>query len=112
MTVGAGMVEAAVEWTAHNEPVTAEDRAARLGQKPAVVAVSAQALENAQSLESLLIQQGVVAIAKAGLSAEQVALLRQTGVVIVTDSEQGADVVFAQEAVDELADKIVELVRL
>ena len=26
------MVEAAVEWTAHSNPVTAEDRAARLGQ--------------------------------------------------------------------------------
>jgi len=112
VTVGAGMVEAAVEWTAHNEPVTAEARAARLGQKPAVVAVSAQALENAQALESLLIQQGVVAIAKAGLSSDQVSLLRQTGVVVVTDVEQGADVAFAQEAVEELAEKIVELVRL
>ncbi|MEG0619446.1 MAG: sulfate adenylyltransferase subunit CysN, partial [Bacilli bacterium] len=71
-----------------------------------------QALENAQALESLLIQQGVVAIAKAGLSAEQVTLLRQTGIVVITDAEQGADVVFAQEAVEELAEKIVELVRL
>ncbi|RZG79448.1 sulfate adenylyltransferase subunit CysN [Acinetobacter sp. WCHAc060033] len=112
VTVGAGMVEAAVEWTAHDEPVTAEARAARLGQKPAVVAVSAKALENAQSLESVLIQQGVVAIAKAGLSAEQVALLRQTGVVIISDVAQGADVSFAQETVEELAEKIVELVRL
>ncbi len=41
VTVGAGMVEAAVEWTAHSNPVTAEDRAARLGQKPAVIGVSA-----------------------------------------------------------------------
>ncbi|WP_111858738.1 sulfate adenylyltransferase subunit CysN [Acinetobacter sp. CFCC 10889] len=112
VTVGAGMVEAAVEWTAHDEPVTAEARAARLGQKPAVVAVSAKALENAQSLESVLIQQGIVAIAKAGLSAEQVALLRQTGVVIISDVVQGADVSFAQETVEELAEKIVELVRL
>ena len=32
VTVGAGMVEAAVEWTAHSNAVTAEDRAARLGQ--------------------------------------------------------------------------------
>ena len=92
--------------------MTAEARAARLGQKPAVVAVSAQALENAQALESLLIQQGVVAIAKAGLSNDQISLLRQTGVVVVTDVEQGADVAFAQEAVEELAEKIVELVRL
>ena len=59
-----------------------------------------------------MIQQGVVAIAKAGLSSDQVALLRQTGVVVVTDVEQGADVAFAQEAVEELAENIVELVRL
>ena len=112
VTVGAGMVEDAVEWTAHNEPVTAEARAARLGQKPAVVTVTAKALENAQALESLLIQQGVVAIAKANLTAEQVALLRQTGVVVITDLEHGADVSLVQETVEELADKIIETVRL
>ena len=112
VTVGAGMVEDAVEWTAHNEPVTAEARAARLGQKPAVVTVTAKALENAQALESLLIQQGVVAIAKANLTAEQVALLRQTGVVVITDLEQGTDVSLVQETVEELADKIIETVRL
>ena len=112
VTVGAGMVEAAVEWDAHAKPVTAEDRAARLGQKPAVVAVSAKALENAQAIESVLIQQGVVAIAKAGLTAEQVTLLRQTGVVVVTDVEQGSDVTFTQDTVEELAEKIVQLVRL
>ena len=112
VTVGAGMVEDAVEWTAHNEPVTAEARAARLGQKPAVVTVTAKALENAEALESLLIQQGVVAIAKANLTAEHVALLRQTGVVVITDLEQGADVSLVQETVEELADKIIETVRL
>ena len=112
VTVGAGMVESAIEWSAHDEPVTAEARAARLGQKPAVVAVIAKALENAQALESLLIQQGVVAIAKVGLTAEQVALLRQTGIVVITDLEQGADVTLTQEAVEELAEKIVETVRL
>lgn len=112
VTVGAGMIEEAVEWTAHTNPVTAEDRAARLGQQPAAVSVSAKALEHAQALESLLIQQGVVAIAKAGLTAEQVALLRETGVVVITDATEGSDVSFAQEAAEELAEKIVELVRL
>ena len=112
VTVGAGMVEAAVEWTAHNEPVTAEDRAARLGQKPAAVSVSAKALENAQVLESLLFQQGIVAIAKVGLSVEQVTLLRQTGVVVVTDVTEGTDVSYIDEAVEALAEKIVETVRL
>ncbi len=112
VTIGAGMVEESVEWSAHSNPVTAEDRAARLGQKPAAVTVSAKALENAQALENLLIQQGVVAIAKAGLTADQVALLRETGVVVVTDLVDGTDVAFTQDAVEELADKIVELVRL
>ena len=112
VTIGAGMVEESVEWSAHSTPVTAEDRAARLGQKPAAVTVSAKALENAQALENLLIQQGVVAIAKAGLTADQVALVRETGVVVVTDLVDGTDVAFTQDAVEELADKIVELVRL
>ena len=112
VTIGAGMVEESVEWSAHSNPVTAEDRAARLGQKPAAVTVSVNALENTQVLENLLIQQGVVAIAKAGLTADQVALLRETGVVVVTDLVDGTDVAFTQDAVEELADKIVELVRL
>ena len=112
VTIGAGMVEESVEWSAHSNPVTAEDRAARLGQKPAAVTVSVKALENTQVLENLLIQQGVVAIAKAGLTADQVALVRETGVVVVTDLVDGTDVAFTQDAVEELADKIVELVRL
>ena len=112
VTVGAGMVEAAVEWTAHSNPVTAEDRAARLGQKPAVIGVSAQLIEKAQALESLLIQQGVVAIAKANLTAEQIALLRETGVVVITTTVEGTDTEIAAETVEEAAEKVVELVRL
>ena len=107
-----GITERIDTFLARDEPVTAEDRAARLGQKPAAVTVTAQALENAQALESLLIQQGVVAIAKAGLNAAQVALLRETGVVVVTDVAEGTDVSYGTEAVEELAEKIVELVRL
>ena len=112
VTIGAGMVEEAVEWTAHSNPVTAEDRAARLGQKPAAVSVSKAAIENAQALENLLLQQGIVAIAKAGLDAAQVALLRETGVVVVTDATEATDATVAVDAVEELAEKIVELVRL
>ena len=112
VTIGAGMVEACVEWTAHSTPVTAEDRAARLGQKPASITVSAKALENAQALENLLLQQGIVAIAKADLDAAQVALLRETGIAVITTVAESTDVSFAQESVEELAEKIVELVRL
>jgi sulfate adenylyltransferase subunit 1 len=112
VTIGAGMVEESVEWSAHANPVSAEDRAARLGQKPAVVTVTAKALEQAQILESLLIQQGVVAIAKAGLTSEQVTLLRETGVVVITDLADATDVRFTAEQVEELAEQIVKLVRL
>src|SRR5699024_10459024 len=112
VTIGAGMVEESVEWSAHDEPVTAEVRAARLGQKPAALTVSAKALENAQALESLLMQQGIVAIARAGLDATQVAFPRETGVVEITDTVEGTDTTLIVEAVEELAEKIVELVRL
>jgi len=112
VTIGAGMVEESVEWTAHSNPVTAEDRAARLGQKPVSITVSAKALENAQALENLLLQQGIVAIAKADLDAAQVALLRETGIAVITTVAEGTDVSFTQESVEELAEKIVELVRL
>ena len=112
VTIGAGMVEESVEWSAHSNPVTAEDRAARLGQKPASITVSNKALENAQALESLLLQQGIVAIAKADLDVAQVALLRETGIAVITSVTEGTDVAFTQDAVEELAEKIVELVRL
>ncbi len=112
VTIGAGMVEESVEWTAHSNPVTAEDRAARLGQKPASITVSAKALENAQVLENLLLQQGIVAIARADLDAAQVALLRETGIAVITTVAEATDVSFTQESVEELAEKIVELVRL
>ena len=112
VTIGAGMVEACVEWSAHNAVVTAEDRAARLGQKPAAVCVLSQALEQAQALESLLIQQGIVAIAKAGLDAAQVALLRETGIVVISDVESGADAQLSADSIEELAEKIIALVRL
>ncbi|MFH7765265.1 sulfate adenylyltransferase subunit CysN [Acinetobacter sp. BSP-28] len=112
VTIGAGMVEESVEWSAHSNPVTAEDRAARLGQKPASITVSAKALENAQVLENLLLQQGIVAIAKADLDAAQVALLRETGIAVITTVAESTDVSFTQESVEELAEKIVELVRL
>ncbi|MDO7243060.1 sulfate adenylyltransferase subunit CysN [Acinetobacter pittii] len=112
VTVGAGMVEAAVEWTAHSNPVTAEDRAARLGQKPAVIGISAQLIEKAQVLESLLIQQGVVAIAKANLTVEQITLLRETGVVVITTAVDGTDTEVTAETVEEAVEKVVELVRL
>ena len=112
VTIGAGMVEACVEWSAHNAVVTAEARAARLGQKPAAVCIPSQALEQAQALESLLIQQGIVAIAKAGLDATQVALLRETGIVVISDVSSGVDAELTAISAEELAEQIITLVRL
>ncbi|MBL2055198.1 sulfate adenylyltransferase subunit CysN, partial [Klebsiella pneumoniae] len=66
----------------------------------------------AQALESLLIQQGVVAIAKTSLAAEQLVLLRETGVVIITTSVDGIDTEVTAETIEEAVEKIVELVRL
>jgi sulfate adenylyltransferase subunit 1 len=77
-----------------------------------VIGVSAQLIENAQALESLLIQQGVVAIAKVGLTTEQTVLLRETGVVVITTTVDGTDTDITAETVEEAAEKIVELVRL
>ena len=101
-----------MEWSAHSNPVTAEDRAARLGQKPASISVSAKALQQAQALESLLLQQGIVAIAKADLDAAQVALLRETGIAVITAVTEGTDASFAEDSIEELAERIVQLVRL
>ena len=112
VTIGAGMVEESVEWSAHSNPVTAEDRAARLGQKPASISVPAKALQQAQALESLLLQQGIVVIAKADLDAAQVALLRETGIAVITAVTEGTDASFAEDSIEELAERIVQLVRL
>jgi len=112
VTIAAGMVEESVEWSAHSNPVTAEDRAARLGQKPASISVSAKALQQAQALESLLLQQGIVVIAKADLDAAQVALLRETGIAVITAVTEGTDASFAEDSIEELAERIVQLVRL
>ena len=112
VTIAAGMVEESVEWSAHSNPVTAEDRAARLGQKPASISVPAKALQHAQALESLLLQQGIVVIAKADLDAAQVALLRETGIAVITAVTEGTDASFAEDSIEELAERIVQLVRL
>ncbi len=71
-----------------------------------------QLIEKAQVLESLLIQQGVVAIAETSLTAEQLVLLRETGVVIITTSVDGIDTEVTAETIEEAVEKIVELVRL
>ena len=59
-----------------------------------------------------MIQQGVVAIVKANLTAEQINLLRETGVVVITTTVEGTDTDVTADSVEEAAGKVVELVRL
>ncbi len=111
VTIGAGMIEASIEWHGQNKAVTAEDRAARLGQKPAVLGVSAALLAQAKNIESLLLQQGIVALAKAALSDAELNVLRETGLVILTTTAH-ADVSLNADTLDSLVEQVVEMVRL
>ncbi|KCX29365.1 hypothetical protein, partial [Acinetobacter baumannii] len=49
---------------------------------------------------------------KTSLTAEQLVLLRETGVVIITTSVDGIDTEVTAETIEEAVEKIVELVRL
>ncbi|MEL0614427.1 sulfate adenylyltransferase subunit CysN [Marinomonas arenicola] len=112
VTVGAGMVEQAVADLDEDTIVSAEDRAARLGQKPAVIALSAEVLAQAESVERLLLRQGVVALAKANATAAEAALIRETGVTLLVADTSVADTEIVETKVDNVIDLIIEQVRL
>jgi sulfate adenylyltransferase subunit 1 len=112
VTVGAGMVEESVLLTDDNITVTAEDRAARLGQKPAVVALSAAVLAQAEWLERALLQKGVVSLAKADASVAEAALLRATGVAVLVTDVALADADLSAASLDDAVEKIAALVQL
>ncbi|MEO9274227.1 sulfate adenylyltransferase subunit CysN [Marinomonas sp. 5E14-1] len=112
VTVGAGMVEEAIADLDSDTQVSAEDRAARLGQKPAIIALSSEVLAQADKLERQLLRQGVVALVKADASKEQADLLRQTGVVILVSSNALADSSVTETSLNDVVERIVESVRL
>ncbi|MEY4515950.1 MAG: hypothetical protein RL180_296, partial [Pseudomonadota bacterium] len=112
VTVGAGMVEESVLLTDDNITVTAEDRAARLGQKPAVIALSAAVLAQAEWLERALLQKGVVSLAKADASAAEAALLRATGVAVLVADVALADADLSAASLDDAVEQIAALVQL
>ncbi|MBR7888480.1 sulfate adenylyltransferase subunit CysN [Marinomonas sp. A79] len=112
VTVGAGMVEEVAADLEQATKVSAEDRAARLGQKPAVIAVTAEVLVQAEALERLLLKQGVVALAKADATAQEVSLIRQTGVTFIIEDSALADSSIAETGLDSVVDLIIESVRL
>lgn len=112
VTIAAGMVEDSEDWQAQHKVVTATDRAARLGQKPALVAVANSVIAQAELLESALLQQGIVSIVRADLTVEQQALLRETGVLVLTNSRAVADQTIEAENLDEVIIELVQLTQL
>lgn len=112
VTIAAGMVEDSEDWQAAHQRVTATDRAARLGQKPAVAQVTASIIAQAEVLESVLLQHGIVSIVRGQLSADQVALLAETGILLVTDNAATATISIASDELENVVNQLVEQVRL
>lgn len=112
VTVGAGMIDKALDTIIEQQVVSAADRAARWGQKPAVFAINKTLFSQSAQLESLLLSSGVVALSQENATAQEVALLRQTGVVLLIADDALADTSFEATQLGELVDKIVQKVRL
>jgi sulfate adenylyltransferase large subunit len=110
VTVGAGMIVGEAqdgEGDAH--PVSAEEKAARFGQKPAVVAINAANAEDvALKLDRRLFEMGRVSSIA---SAENAELLKAAGLVaLVAGGADGADISLAadQESLDSLIAELQE----
>jgi len=112
VTVGAGMIEESLANIEHKQVVSAEERAARLGQKPAVIALSPQALEQAEKIERALMNKGIVAIVKADATAEEATLMRKTGITLLVANESIADSTNNETGLDDIVRSIIESVRL
>lgn len=112
VTIGAGMIEDTVQLSDQQRPVSAEERAARLGQKPAVLGLSAGLLVQGETLERLLLQRGIVSIANAELNDHEAALLRNTGITILVSEQLKADSTVTATTLEEAVEQIVEFVRL
>ncbi len=102
-TLGAGMIVGAANDSFDNRPVTAEEKARRFNQKPAIIAVNAvNADEVVQGLDRRLFEMGRVA---AVASNEHAPVLKDAGlVVLVAGGADGADISLAadQESLDSL----------
>ncbi|SBS37794.1 Sulfate adenylyltransferase subunit 1 [Marinomonas spartinae] len=112
VTVGAGMVEEVVAELDEESDVSAEDRAARLGQKPAIIALSAEVLANSVSLERQLLRKGVVALVKADATEQEAQLVRQTGVVFLVGNADIAESEIKETRIDDVIDQLIESTRL
>lgn len=112
VTIGAAMIEDLAQVSDSAQPVTAEDRAARLGQKPAVLAVSSDLFAQSQQLERALLSDGIVVIAQANLNADSINLLRETGITVLVDQAEQADTEITAKSVDEAVAQIKAIVQL
>lgn len=112
VTIGAAMIEDLAQVSDTAQPVTAEDRAARLGQKPAVLAVTAELFAQSQQLERALLSDGIVVIAQANLNADSINLLRETGITVLVDQAEFADTEITAKSVDEAVAQIKAIVQL
>ncbi len=112
VTIGAAMIEEGVQLSTVQHAVTAEERAARLGQKPAVFALAPDLLAQAKQLERGLLSQGVVALVKTHLAAETIAALKETGIVLFIDAPELADSVIEETQLDAAIERICAAVLL
>lgn len=112
VTIGAGMIEDSVQLSDQQRPVSAEERAARLGQKPAVLALPASLLDQAETLERLLLQHGIVSLAHTEMNDHEAALLRNTGITVLVSEQAQADSTVTATSLEEAVEQIVEFVRL
>lgn len=117
VTIGAGMINDAVQIQQNEQAVTASERAMRLGQKPAIIQLVASIFSERKKLERALLQAGIVALAEPHLSRHEVELLAKTGVVLLV--EEGDDCPDASHVIhlphndfEQIVTDIIQLVRL
>ncbi len=112
VTIGAGMIEESVQQSNQQHAVTSEERAAMIGQKPAVLGLATELLQEGETLERLLLQRGIIALVKTNLTDAEVTLLRSTGVAVLIENTMLVDSQVNASTVDAAVEQIVEFVRL
>lgn len=112
VTIGAGMIEESVQVSNSQHAVTSEERAALLGQKPAVLGLPTALMAQGETLERLLLQRGIIAIVKNNVTDAEVTLLRSTGVAVLIENTMLVDSQVNTSTVETAAEQIIELVRL
>lgn len=114
VTVGAAMIEDTAQLSDTKRAVSVDERAARLGQKPAVIALSKAAFEYKAQLERVLLTDGIVALAQESLSRHEIELLKSTGILLIIDESQKehADLFIDLDQIDDLVVKIKSFVQL